>query len=111
MKTDSWLGKLFDSTTKMIVWCILALCFYLVLRVIRGWENGLDGAPEIIATVFGVIVLITEGYLWKSKQENILKIAKSCGNEKQAVEQIINDSKQPDHDISTSHNFDESEVG
>lgn len=84
------LTRLFDSTSKVVLWIVLVFCFYLVLRVIQGWEQGLSGAPEIIATIFGVVTIIVSGYTWKSKQENVLKLARKYKiDDKETLKQII----------------------
>lgn len=77
--------RLFDSTSKVILWISLGFCFYLVMRVLLGWEQGRDGAPEIIATVFGVVTIIISGYTWKSKQENVVKLTQQLKIEDKTV--------------------------
>jgi hypothetical protein len=70
--------RLFNSTSKIILWTILSFCFYLIIRAFNGWELGLSGAPEIIATIFGVVAIIVTGYTWKAKQENMIKLSQQC---------------------------------
>lgn len=70
--------RLFNSTSKILLWTVLGFCSYLVLRVLNGWELGLTGAPEILATIFAVISIIITGYTWKAKQENMIKLSQQC---------------------------------
>lgn len=75
----AWFARLVDSTTKVIVFLIMAYNFTVIERIVRGWQCGLEGAPEMLAVAMGENAAVIAFYIWKSKNENLLKLAKPYG--------------------------------
>ena len=93
MSNDTPLIKrIFDSTTKILIWSAQLFLDALAVIVIIGWFKGLEGAPEMLIAILASKDAIVAAYIWKAKAENLMKMAKSYGKktEKEVLKQIMN---------------------
>lgn len=88
--------KIFDSTTKIIVWCCLVILFYFAFRILDGWEAGLEGAPSLFITDIGAISTCVAFYIWQAKNDHMLGLARPYGLGKKCVESMIENTN-PNH--------------
>lgn len=65
------------ETTKQVLFFVLLFCFLMLIVCVIGWFNGLMGASAMAAIFSGMASLVIAAYIWKAKNENVLKIVKS----------------------------------
>lgn len=87
------LPRIFDSTTKIIVWSCLTVFVIMAFDIIGGWKNGLPDAPAMFSTDMAAITILVGYYVWKSRWEHKYDLAKRYGLGKECVEEIIKDKE------------------
>lgn len=92
-KVISKLPRIFDSTTKIIVWSCLTVFIVMAFQILDGWRAGVSDAPTMFATDMSAITILVGYYIWKSRWEHKYDLAKRYGLGRECVEEIIKDKE------------------